>query len=930
MADESNDRFDDAEASEALSEVRQALEAVERRQGSAARERRRLRAQLDGLLKALREDAVVLYFDAEGDLVEAKGPLQEQLGASAAELLADFEDFADEETVDALEEANKAVLEDEATGACVSDGFLHGDDEDLAVTFIHLRRTDEDGELLGTEAIGLVAPAAEPDEDLDAGTDPFQMLLDHIGHRLIDDAGEASVERAVQTFGDFLLADRVVINRYDEEGRRFAMAESWLRADTRPLVAEERGIPISEIPWAYSALGAGEHVVISEGTELPADARNEKKLYASDGVASALLVPMVRRDALVGFVSIQSAQSSRDWSDADVSRARSFVMLLAAALARAEVEAELDEAREDAEQAAARGERAEARAEEAEARAQEAEVRARDAEKLAEETGSRLETVEAEARSLRDKLDGIMGGADTTRSEMEGLMAEAERAQRRSEDAAADALAVRRELEDVRGQLADALRDAAELRAGGSAAALAFSHTELAPEPEESEESEEEDVLEMEEDVLEVDFDDVEETPAPWSPRPRRGDDFDFGSTIETKSEDFGRSFDPDATLELEAAREAADRAAEEIGGDNVEQPADTEEEDKDLPRAIGLDAILGRTLTSAEKVEEAPERWKEEKASWEDRAGEVDLPEFLTDRDDDDDDVVEIDIDDENDFDAARRMAREAAGRDEADDHDRDRDRGLPPVILPDFMERTGEFSAARPGRVAAEPEVEEEPEPETLPPLAGIDTEVGLGDVGGNVELYRNLLTKFRRDYIGASSKIKAAIDKGNIEVAHLLLHAVKGVSGVLGALRVRDTADDLETKLIGSDAEATRASMEAFGGALNQVLDAIGELEGNGGGASNPVHAAEQEQRFSDDASEAHVSDPMVLRSYLSGLRQHLMAERSRQCQLVMREITARNWPGDYNARVGELATLLDEADFEAARESFEALMATFVES
>ncbi|MGD8816734.1 MAG: GAF domain-containing protein, partial [Acidobacteriota bacterium] len=678
MADETNDPFDDAEAFDDLSEVRRALEAVERRQRTAARERRRLRAQLDGVLNALREDAIVLFFDADRELVEAEGPLQEQLGASAAELLADFEDFADEETFDALDEANKAVLEDEAAGACVSDGFLHGDDEDLAVTFIHLRRSDEDGELLGTEAIGLVAPAVESDEELDHDPDPFEMLLGQIGRRLIDDGSEASVERAAQNVGEFLLADRVVVNRYDEDARRFSMAESWLRSDTRPLAAEERGIPISEIPWAYSALGAGEHVVISEDSDLPADARNEKKLFASEGASSTLLVPMLRRDALIGFVSIQSTKGPRVWSDGDISRARNLVMLLAAALVRADVEEELDQAREDAEQAMARGEKAEARAVEAET--------------LAEKASVALAAAGAEVKSLADKVSALESESERARDKERAAQEDAERAQRRSEDAAADALAVRQELEKMRDQLARTLHDDADLRAGSPAAA--FTGPPAAPKI--NEEEDEADIVEDdEEDIFEVDLEEVDDAPAPWSSRPRGDDDLDPDAVFKMNIEDFGRSFDPDATLEMDAVREAAATSED----DDIADPGDAEES-KDPLRTGGLDAMLEHTQASTE--EGTPEKWKEEKASWEDSTGEVDLPEFLAERDEDDDeedeDIVEFEIDGESDVDAARRVARDAAGRDEDDDESEERVGGLPPVILPDYMQRPGDSSAPGP----------------------------------------------------------------------------------------------------------------------------------------------------------------------------------------------------------------------------------------
>jgi len=271
--------------------------------------------------------------------------------------------------------------------------------------------------------------------------------------------------------------------------------------------------------------------------------------------------------------------------------------------------------------------------------------------------------------------------------------------------------------------------------------------------------------------------------------------------------------------------------------------------------------------------------------------------------------------------------MARQVAGKDEDDETDvwaedadaeergadsagEDVDLGakLPPVI----------------GPFDDENERDEEPVAE-VPVVAGVNVAAGLEDVGGNVELYRNLLTKFRRDYIGAAPRIDSALKKGNIEVAHLLLHAVKGVASMLGAERVRDAADDLETKLIGSDPASTEEAVGDFTEALGEVLDSIGILNGDLDASSPSSSASEADEEGGDEpAAEVHVSDPMVLRSYLSGLRQHLLAEKPRQCQLIMREITARSWPDDYDSRVARLAELVDDGNFADARETFEDLV------
>jgi HPt (histidine-containing phosphotransfer) domain-containing protein len=1059
MADDKrDDRFGGADALRALAEVRNALESVEREQDRVLEDRRGLRARLEGLLEALREEALVLRFDANRELVEASGPVEEQLGASAAELVSNFEEFADEETLDALDDANRAVLDEASAGASVSDGFLRSADEDLAVTWIHVRRWDEDGELSETEVIGLVAPLVDTDEGLGAAGDPFDSLLEHMSQGLLDDVGDASVTRAVETFGDFLSADRVVINRYDDEARRFSVMSSWLRGDTPPLDAEVRGISISELPWAYSALSAGEAVVVSGAADLPADAVAERELYAGGDAKASLLIPMVRNERLTGFISIQAARQERDWGEPDVSRSRKFAVALSAALARAEAGEALAAARGDLEEASEGSAAAEARAQEAEARASEAQqkldelddetdaVRARVAEVEAEleaakkseseareagdDASNELESARQEAEEAAAERDALKQEAEGARADLENLKEDAERAQRRSEDTAADALGVRTEIEDMRVQVEEARREAAEARAelrqlrdaGGTSTDEVDAGV---PEP-----------ADVEADTPEP------EAPEPEAaaidlPEPAAPGDYDPAPTVEmrrTRPEE--EAFDPDATVEIEPpsveSEEASEDgeasedevAAETTVGQEVEEEAEAETEasgtsdpeatvevqlpsrlkepdGEELPRAVSLDEMLERTQTSGAR-EPGPDTWKADKASWEDSVDEVVLPEFLeTDDEEADagdsaeadaevagDEVDEgglvvgdaeeaVDSGDIGDVEAARRLARQVAGKDEGDveeaveegaapdatedaaehegddvgeivvepawdeigaDADETTERDTEPgaVILPDAIEPsidevdtldgpgTDEPTDGEPPPAIDEPAVPDAPAGEPaaqLPDLAGVDAGVGLEDVGGNVELYRSLLTKFRTDYIGAAAKIDSAIEKGNIEVAHLLLHAVKGVAGNLGATGVRDAADELETQLISHDPDGTKKAAEDFTAVLDGVLDSIAALDNEADAPAPPT------EEPSAPGPEVHVSDPMVLRSYLSGLRQHLLAEKLRQCQLVMREITARNWPGDYNERVVRLAGLIEERRFEEARAAFEDLMGQF---
>ncbi len=409
--------------------------------------------------------------------------------------------------------------------------------------------------------------------------------------------------------------------------------------------------------------------------------------------------------------------------------------------------------------------------------------------------------------------------------------------------------------------------------------------------------------------------------------------------------------FDPDATLEMERGDRPADHGAP------IEEP---ESGEADLPRALDLDEILERTQSGskpegealAAEIEEtievpssrffdAPEEPDAESTDEHDAADAVEDTIQL-----DSAAAGEVDADMARDLEAARQLAKQVVGKDtersedgddtQGSDEDRRAAAGEFDATTEAVEELTGEFDAATEAveeltgefdALAEEPvespeEPVESPEAPVEPPEApvesgfpGLDTVAGVSEIAGDADLYRNLLIKFRQDYKSAPEKIGKAIEKGNAEVAHLLLHAIKGVAGVLGAAEVRDHAETLESALLAQDTAATQQTLALFSDALTLVIQSIDRIEA---GADLSVGPAPGE-------IEAHVSDPKVLRTYLEGLRQHLNAEKPKQCQLVIREITARTWPRELNERVDRLAARVRADQFEEARNEFDALMA-----
>jgi HPt (histidine-containing phosphotransfer) domain-containing protein len=112
--------------------------------------------------------------------------------------------------------------------------------------------------------------------------------------------------------------------------------------------------------------------------------------------------------------------------------------------------------------------------------------------------------------------------------------------------------------------------------------------------------------------------------------------------------------------------------------------------------------------------------------------------------------------------------------------------------------------------------------------------DLTEGLQRLMGNRALYRKLLVNFATQYLQAAADIRSALDAGDFEQAHGLVHAIKGVAGNLAAKDLQQQSAALEKLVKHADpgsppppaAELNRA-YDAFRQSLGRALDAVGPL-------------------------------------------------------------------------------------------------------
>ncbi|MDJ0818516.1 MAG: PAS domain S-box protein [Desulfobacterales bacterium] len=117
----------------------------------------------------------------------------------------------------------------------------------------------------------------------------------------------------------------------------------------------------------------------------------------------------------------------------------------------------------------------------------------------------------------------------------------------------------------------------------------------------------------------------------------------------------------------------------------------------------------------------------------------------------------------------------------------------------------------------------------PETLP---GFDLAAGLSRLMGNRRLYRKLLVDFGTKYTNAADDIGKALDDGDFDQAHGLIHNLKGLSGNLDATALQKATVGLEQLVKGqapgdvSDADVNQKYAE-LKDALDQALNSVQSL-------------------------------------------------------------------------------------------------------
>ncbi len=178
-------------------------------------------------------------------------------------------------------------------------------------------------------------------------------------------------------------------------------------------------------------------------------------------------------------------------------------------------------------------------------------------------------------------------------------------------------------------------------------------------------------------------------------------------------------------------------------------------------------------------------------------------------------------------------------------------------------------------------------------LDKLIGIDVNDGLCRVGGNEELYIELIQDFYREYRNSAESFLSLMEKDNKEPARRLVHSLKGVAGNLGMKDLHSAIQSLEKAVKEEAYDTIWTFYRTFKDRLERVLKRI-----------------EAAGLLDTDKNSPFPDSPFEKTEVIHSLKTFVTYASGRQARLAgdsIKSLTSLNWPEEFKLNFDEIARL-----------------------
>ncbi|GAI24944.1 unnamed protein product, partial [marine sediment metagenome] len=145
----------------------------------------------------------------------------------------------------------------------------------------------------------------------------FERLITILSKRFIDPGDiDEKINEALKAIGQFAQVDRAYVFQLRDNSRTVDNTHEWCAEGIEPQIENLRGITLDdELPWFWGKIKAHETLHVPVVADLPPEAHLEKKHFERQGIQALVVVPMLSKSVLKGFLGFDSVRAQKTWAE---------------------------------------------------------------------------------------------------------------------------------------------------------------------------------------------------------------------------------------------------------------------------------------------------------------------------------------------------------------------------------------------------------------------------------------------------------------------------------------------------------------------------------------------------------------------------------------------------------------------------------------
>ena len=173
----------------------------------------------------------------------------------------------------------------------------------------------------------------------------FEQLINEVATGLINiplPQIDEQLEVLLKKIGGFIGVDRAYIFLMDPLGIESSNTHEWCRKGISPQKENLQNIPVSSLPWWMAKISAKQSINIEDVSKMSPEASVEKELLESQDIKSIIVVPLINKMGVTGFVGFDAVMEYKQWDSDTELLLRNASIAITNALQRKENESAIE------------------------------------------------------------------------------------------------------------------------------------------------------------------------------------------------------------------------------------------------------------------------------------------------------------------------------------------------------------------------------------------------------------------------------------------------------------------------------------------------------------------------------------------------------------------------------------------------------------